>query len=459
MALHGIENRGERVPAGVPGAQGRFGRLFPFLPALPHQSRPAPAELGKIIEHRSSDPQPNPRIPAGFTYLGQFIDHDITFDATSVLEQQNDPRAVWNFRTPYLELDSVYGAGPRAAPQLYDRRAFGKLLLDELSPFDLPRNSQDTALIGDPRNDENLIVSQLHLAFVKFHNRVLDEVGELEEAQRVVRWHYQWIVLHEFLRKVCREDVVDDVLANGRRSFLFDGRDEAEPFIPVEFSVAAYRFGHSMVRGAYAINRGLRGVPLFGQPGGDLRGGREVGWDRAVDWSRFFTFTGKERPQASLRIDTQIALPLLHLPDEVIPIDATPPVRSLAVRNLQRSLDRGLPSGQSVAGFLREEVLADDELWDGTSVGRAQAPLWFYVLREAEVREDGERLGRVGSRLVAEVIIGLLQGDRRSFLFSQPDWKPFLPRHDRAPRGEGVPDAERFTMADLLHYARAGRTE
>ncbi|MGZ8144671.1 MAG: peroxidase family protein, partial [Methylosarcina sp.] len=193
---------------------GRFGRLFPTLcPFAPDTARVRAAlmELGKqggIMDPPSGDDNPdNPDIPAGFTFLGQFLDHDITFDPTSSLERQNDPESIANFRTPAFELDSVYGSGRGASPHLYDQTQPGKLLIDSGFPKDLPRNSQNTALIGDPRNDENVIVSQLQLAFIKFHNAVFDFVQQdignsnqaFEEAQRLVRWHYQWIVLHEFL--------------------------------------------------------------------------------------------------------------------------------------------------------------------------------------------------------------------------------------------------------------------
>ena len=154
----------------------------------------------------------NRRISAGFTYLGQFIDHDITFDPTSQLQKVNDPDALVNFRTPRLDLDSLYGAGPADQPYLYewwtgDDRGIKLLVGDD----DLPRNDQDRALIGDPRNDENLILAQLHLLFIRFHNRVVDHVRDdrgltgaelLAEAQRIVRWHFQWIVGHDFLRRV-----------------------------------------------------------------------------------------------------------------------------------------------------------------------------------------------------------------------------------------------------------------
>jgi hypothetical protein len=264
--------------------------------------------------------------------------------------------------------------------------------------------------------------------------------GRFEEARRLARWHYQWIIIHEFLPLVCGEAVVGDVLENDPKFYPLS----TEPFIPLEFSVAAYRFGHSMIRPAYSINEAHRGVPLFVRRGDfgqrvDLRGGT-VTADWALEWSRFFQVPGKPVPQRSRRIDTRLARPLLALPAEVLPPGGDG-VDSLPVRNLRRGMKRGLPSGQDVARCMREEVLSDRELWEGTGFEGKQAPLWFYILREASVRCEGRTLGPVGARLVAEVLIGLLRGDPRSFLSHERSWKPELPSH----AGIGC-----FTMADLV---------
>ena len=279
MTRHGQLYRSDHVPPhSTYYDRGRFGRLFPTLHAFASNSpsvRDNLFELGKpegIMDANDPPPPTNPLAPtpgnpdnpnqtAGFTFLGQFLDHDITFDPTSSLERQVDPEAVNNFRTPALELDNVYGSRRGASPHLYDQTSPGgiKLLIDDEAPNDLPRNSQNTAIIGDPRNDENLIVSQLHLAFLKFHNAVIDWVLDsgvsspneaFDEAQRLVRRHYQWIILHEFLPATVGQGLVDDVLEKGRR--FYNWRNE--PFIPVEFSVAAYRFGHSQVRPGYIAN-------------------------------------------------------------------------------------------------------------------------------------------------------------------------------------------------------------
>jgi hypothetical protein len=138
---------------------------------------------------------------------------------------------------------------------------------------DLQRNAQGRAVIGDPRNDENIIVSQLHHAFIRFHNNVVEHVAAKQpglkgaalfaEARRVVTWHYQWVVVRDFLPRIVGDELAEEVLspAGVPNLSLFEPRND--PFIPVEFSGAAYRFGHSMVRAAYDLNDTVTGVPLF----------------------------------------------------------------------------------------------------------------------------------------------------------------------------------------------------
>ena len=464
MRHHGMaELRGINAPHSKAYASGRFGRLFPLLPRFSPDPQ-ALIALGKVGGPMDAkDPPPpapaaapdNPAITAGFTFLGQFVDHDVTFDPTSSLERQSDPEAVTNFRTPTLELDNVYGGGPGASPHLYQRASRGgdgnKLLigLDTAgNPNDLPRNQEDMALIGDPRNDENLIVSQLHLAFLKFHNAVVDDVKNdppagrtiFEEAQRLVRWHYQWMLVHEFLPLTCGKALVDDVLKYGRKFYNW----RHEPFIPVEFSVAAYRFGHSQVRPGYRISANFASAIFASAPSAppadpnDLSGGRRILPKQIIDWKNFFKFDGST-PQQGKAIDTKLSTPLLDLP---FPSGAAGDPKSLATRNLLRHLTFGLPSGQAVAEAMNEPILEPDELEDLSPLGLDyETPLWFYILKEAELRAGGKHLGPVGGRIVAEVLIGLLQGDRMSYLRAYPRWKPLY--------GSGG----NFTMVDLLKKA------
>lgn len=478
--FHGTsEHRGGNCPSSHYYESGRFGRMFGGLPAV-NIDPLALIELGKpggLMDGLDQGPGENPRnpdhpggLPAGFTFLGQFIDHDITFDPTSSLERQVDPEAVANFRTPCLELDNVYGSGPGASPHLYQRSDRARLLLgsdtSDAVGTDLPRNHEETALLGDPRNDENLIVSQLHLAFLRFHNAVVDRIIDalpgsgavrhtiFERAQRSVRWHYQWIVLKQYLPAIVGEPMVSAVLAN-RRFY----RWRREPFIPVEFAVAAFRFGHTQVRPGYAISDQFA-APLFALPTPQqpsppsLGGGKRIDPPRVIDWRRFFAIDPSAPPAASKAFDPVLSSPLMRLPFARGGLDDP---QSLAQRNLLRGLTFGLPSGQAVAaamidehaqdvastpGLSAIEPLTTDELEELRPLGlETDTPLWYYILKESQLREDGRRLGAVGGRIVAEVLVGLLQGDPMSFLSASPRWKPNLN------------GGESFGIEDLLRIA------
>lgn len=457
-----VASHGTAVPRGqdldgTDPPEGRFGRMFPDRPAC-DVGDVAIEELVRLMRARApaSSQRENFAIPSGFTYLGQFIDHDITFDPMSKLDQRNDPHALVNFRTPRYDLDSVYGSGPRAQPYLYDweeSEPAGTRLLVGPGSGDLPRNQQGRALIGDARNDENVIVAQLHLLFIQFHNAVAERVhkGEVkvgedepfEEAQRIVRWHYQWVVVHEFLPKVVGTRMADRVLAH-RKYFTW----EREPFIPVEFSGAAYRFGHSMVRNQYGMKRlseegrGPRVKNLFPE----LTGFRSLPRELAIDWERFFELEGLEgQAQASFLIDTAIARPLFKLPDRD---------HVLPRLNLERGRALGLPSGQEVARAMDEPALPDEALLldeqvpgDVRKALLRETPLWYYILCEAVHAANGAHLGPVGGRIVAEVLVGLLEGDPSSYLSRKPAWRP-----------EELGTGGDFTMADLVDFAASRST-
>jgi hypothetical protein len=248
----------------------RFGTMFD-LPAADHDEAfltKLGAKDGPMDENEADRSVGESSLPAGNPFLRQSIDHDITLDVRSSLDRQADPTNLRNFRTPRLDLDSLYGAGREVDNYLYHRGGSGappgeeaKLLVgvddqgNELD--DIQRNREGFAIIGDPRNDENTIISQLQLAFVRFHNRVVDALlanpeepshGSelLERAQELVRRHYQWIVVNQFLPRICDQSVLADVLENGRE--FFTPERPADVYIPVEFAGAAYRYGHSQIR-------------------------------------------------------------------------------------------------------------------------------------------------------------------------------------------------------------------
>lgn len=476
---HGRCSDQSRLPSHVCSAT--FGRMFPGLARrrrcvlrFSSDNSDRLERLGfEVGQKGSGSATADSTIPAGYTYWGQFIDHDITFDPTSSLTSSNRPSAVQNFRTPCLDLDSVYGQGPAASPHLYDQLPQGApdsgaaLLLGSNQPsgnggpgsspnppvdFDVPRNEQFTALLGDPRNDENLIVSQLHHAYLKFHNKVVDHVlttdpgaDPFQKARDLVRHHHQFAIRMDFLPTICRQDVVNRVFSNGPSYFR-----QRVLRMPVEFAVGAYRFGHSMIRDNYGVNDNFPNATL-GQVFAFIR--RPLipvlsNW--VIDFNRFFP-TGSPKPVNMARpIDTELALGLNALPNEGAGL-----MSQLASRNLVRGLAFKLPSGQCVARRLGLTPLSQAELLQGATTAEEailkeksrqllkKTPLWYYILKEAEVAEGGNRLGRVGSTIVAEVFYRILKDDAGSYLNVSGGFSPSLPQ-----RTPGT-----YTIIDLLEFA------
>ncbi len=385
---HGAEPRGLESAKDRRDQEGRFGYMFKRLPAFAPPDNLLLALANTMREPQGAPPEQddNPDIPAGFTFLAQFLDHDLTFDTTPLDEQRRDPNAVTNFRSARFELDSVYGRGPAESPGLYNPNDRDKLLVaglgDPNRPDDLPRGGDGRAIIGDPRNDENLIVCQLHVAFLKFHNAAVDRVraqgsapgAVFEEARRLTRWHYQWMIVHDFLPRVIGRDLLDRLLeerdgqpAKVRLDF-YKPRNPNRPMMPVEFSVAAYRFGHSMVRPGYRMNAAAGGL-FFGPTPTDrnLNGGRPIPANLVVEWHNFFDLPGRPAAQRARRIDSRLSTPLFTLPASVIP--PPDPRVSLAERNLLRGKRLGLPSGQRVAQELGAPALSNAELGLGDEAG------------------------------------------------------------------------------------------
>lgn len=498
-------------------------------------------------------PQPEPgdsTIPPVYTYWGQFVDHDLTANTDrdskvsditrpdlKPLEPLDVIKNLRNLRRPGFDLDSLYGSGPSFVDKdskdagFYDGPRFrlGKVNTDadvrgeRIPPIDdldrdLPRignlldagvieedifteeqredpSFRTRAFIGDARNDENLIVAQLHLGFLRFHNAVVDQIERhphgfgfhgrrhdavvFERARQLTRFHYQWLVVNDWLKTITTSGVVDRLLLGGPRHY----RPRKEGlFMPLEYSVAGFRFGHSMVRGAYDHNRN------FGRPAGNpgviptapfnllflftgngfqpdgtrnpFAGKPELPFNWIIEWDRFTDKGSSLSMRFARKIDTNLALALGDMVNEGNAPSTPPPIRSmlraLAQRNLLRGYLLSIPTGQAVAKALGVTPLTEAELRQNNSAAVTKAledggfvkktPLWYYVLKEAEVRANGNSLGELGSRIVAETILGLIVNDKSSYLNQRGGWDPS--EGVKLPNGELI-----VTIADFLRFA------
>jgi len=435
------------------------------------------------------DPEENSGISAGYTYLGQFIDHDLTFSEDGGIGRHGFVADLAG--TAAFDLSCIYGKGPAKEPYLYSSNGLRMALGGQLTGAardpnarQVPRINAESgeparALIADPRNDENFIISQLHAAMLRFHNRVAEvlRTDSLEEIQQVVRFHYQWVVLYDFLPTIIGLETLQSILPHmtARQCSVLEKpprlnfyKPDAEMGIPVEFSAAAYRFGHSMIRPTYRLNSKTGALPLIPFPPRmeSLCGFRNIPSNLGIDWRLFFQMSndspkiGPERVQPSYKIDTSLLNVLGHLPFSGV---ATEPP-SLAARNLLRGLELKLPSGQAVAGMMGIPAIDDHDLRVGSATEAScaynksivefsprfanNAPLWFYILAEAQqqFRDDNTpiRLGAVGGRIVGEVLVGLMYRDKHSFLNVNPSFRPYPQLCSTS--GE-------FCMADLLMQA------
>ncbi|WP_249999375.1 LysM peptidoglycan-binding domain-containing protein [Actinoplanes sp. M2I2] len=481
-----------------PGLQDDEANLLPQTATTPAQLK----DLGNAMVDRDVDGEDSD-IPAAYTYFGQFVDHDITLEiqqgfGSATMAQLLDPamtplnveairNALLNQRTPMLDLDSVYGL-----PAPRDPADGNKMLVGKVSPtggttrpvkrpdskagddfHDLPREGASpgniehdrAAVIGDPRNDENTIIGQLHVAFLRAHNALVDQGLSFDEARRVLRQHYQHVVVHDFLKRVADPAIVDDIVANGNK--WFDPLSEPS-FMPLEFSVAGYRFGHSMVRFAYNFNENFNlndGIPAtldllftFTALSDGLGGFPTLPENWIVEWENIIG----DDPGVGLarRLDPSLAAfkndrfqALFALQDVTGQPEQPDLAARLAVRNLLRGYRLRLPTGQAVAEHIGVQVLTKDEVIAAGGEEQRIAleaggfqfrtPLWYYVLAEAKVLGQGNRLGPVGSTLIAEVLIGLVRRSADSIL-TQPGWAPSLPSAEPGT----------FELADLLRLAK-----
>jgi hypothetical protein len=508
----------------------RFSRLGPKGDTIDPDllEKIARAMTRKPAQGQTNPVSADPAVPAGYTYLGQFVDHDLTLDNTAkALGEQVTVNELLQGRSPALDLDTLYGRGPGDpdddkyySPDHVKLKVGITAAFDgpgtnvNLNGYDLPRVTQGSskaerqaALMPDHRNDENLAVAQTHLAFLRFHNQVVDTLADagvpstilFERAREQVVRHYQWMLRTDFLPRIVDQNIVEDVFTNGRKFFevpptdnsrYFHAKAGDRPTMPIEFSIAAYRLGHSMVRAGYNWNRifangrgTLKFLFIFSGTSGnfdpfaaDINDPESGLFERlptnwTVDWRRMYDFAGEAgrgdlaAPDSGLnlaqRIDTLLVDPLSTLPRGSFGgIGQTVPERdlNLAFRNLVRANMVQLASGQEMAEFLGLGVLKPEDIIGGAGGAvlddltdaekeafGSRTPLWFYILREAELHSG--RLTGVGGRIVAEVFHRAMEGSRISIV-KDPYWRPDL-----------GPDENTFRMVDLLLFTYDGKSE
>jgi hypothetical protein len=523
--------------SGAPANSGLFGRLFPQLAPFASVNSKVIAALMEVgqqggildaLDDLAAGPKAlitdptvngnptsgnpygtnpdNPTMTAGSTFIGQFTDHDITFDQTSQLGISQNPLTSPNARTPALDLDSVFGGGPGIRPDLYvpnpDGSVGPQLQIGSGGVHeDVPRiaNGDGTysAVLGDPRNDENLMIAGLHCAHILFYNRVLSELGSIDLspypaargadlsnphdqfliARQITLWHYQWLLVNEHLPQIAGQAMVSGVLSRGNKFYKPPAGDA---FMPIEFAAACYRFGHSMVRPSYRANftsgtgdsASPTADPFFGlvfdatEPDfsgpinydrDDLLGGYPAA-RRYIGWQTFFDL-GDGQVKNNKKIDTKISSVLFTLPVPAIaPHTQTSPT-VLPQRNLLRQLTWGLPSGQQVAKAMGVPPLKPGDLGGIGDVYKpfmSSTPLWYYILAEAKAATGGVTLGPIAGRIVTETLIGLLRADATSYLSNKPGWTPVLGASLQlgSNLNPGITGNRSYTRAHFLYYAQ-----
>lgn len=404
---------------------------------------------------RVSEERPEILPDSGYTYFGQLIAHDLTKDVSSVDDVwRKEPEELQNLQTARLDLDVLYGGGPACSPELYENGG-ARLKLGEskngASSFDICTSANGDRVLADDRSAANLILRQMTAVFGRLHNFAVEQFREeisdptelFQTARRQIQRQFQWLVCEDYLRSILDPAVYKRIFIDRKPQI------EWETFsIPVEFSVAAMRFGHAMVRPNYLFSFGHD--MLLQNVLGRTSARGSISDEQKIEWGFFFRGAGPGRTVHSRPIDTRLSGALHQLPSDLIGAAqiACPHFRiaqnpsQLAIRTLLRGAGLRLASGQAVARAFGEDVLTAKELTrncDGelTEQGRIlreanfvnETPLWYYVLKESEVKHNGNRLGAVGSHIAAETIYAALDCDPDSYLHqnngnhSPPIWE------------------------------------
>jgi len=435
-------------------------------------------------------PQNDSEIPAGYTYLGQFVLHDITY-----MKQIKGVAEPVSLNSPTLDLDSVLPEETNASGKVGDL----ELILGcttgggQPLPEDLPREREGAScgrpLIADDRNDDFLPLAQCHLLLIKFYNAIARWLGAgckpplpaygtaFRNAVREL-WveHFQAVVLHDYLVRLVDEETYDSVMTEGCKLVASGSEAASEYLIPLEVAGAVGRFGHSMIRDGYEpwnSKQAYRMIDVrhfmdlsYANSGHGLKahaGGLPRSW--VTDWTALFDLGRGSGPIRAAAIDTRLAGQLSCLPEciraQEICSGHPPNARfNLAEATLLRGRELGLsPARHAIEQANAKDVqpvikrLTDDQLVEGENEAVKEVfrqaelsrstPLWYYVLKEAEVLGGGgNKLGPLGGRILMETLYAAIERSTPSIL-SKPDWRPSLPAARK----------DRFTIPDLILFS------
>lgn len=386
---------------------------------------------------------PEKLIASGYTYFGQFLHHDLTDDSSSLADARRfSPEEIENHQYPRFDLGNLYGRGPThsSSAHLYERndvRLRVARVSDGGSSFDLA-TSREEVITADRRATENVILRQMTAFFARLHNcaveqwqsRIGNPLERFARARLQTSWQFQRLIYEDYLPRILDPEIYREIFVEDRPRIKWD-----EFAIPVEFSVAAMRFGHSMVRSKYFLSRTSPDLNLL-EIAGRSRQPRTLEPEWQIEWGQFFQSATPDLQAITVRpIDTKITAPLHHLPlpalhvfNAGIPTSADGAI-NLPLLTLLRGAALALPSGQAAARAFGEPELTERELTrdcagDLTAQGEVlqatgmlrATPMFFYLLKESEVRAHGNHLGRTGSRIVAEVFHAARRFDSLSYI-------------------------------------------
>jgi hypothetical protein len=452
-----------------------FVKLFPN--ATPLVSTQADLQLlaTTMLDPNARGPITGSTLPAGITYLGQFIDHDLTLDLLSNINSTQVPAdQLVNERTSFFDLDNVYGL----TNQFLNANGLFDIAVTASGEDDLPRNpNTGAALISDGRDDENRIISGLQLLFFKFHNRVFAELQLANPkftipqlitlTKQTVVLHYQYIVVNDFLKTLCGNTFFARLFDANGKPLIHPAIITAGPSISLEFSGAAYRFGHSMVRDAYYINKDFDVFPIFSPtlpsplvtiP--DLRGNSELPPNQTIDWSVFFPMPKAKGFQVTENLDAFVTKALFTLPTTVV----TDSPAILPLRNLMRGMVYGLQSGQDLASAigipvneilsasagnlvfqtLNQPIVNEGDIIHLTNTFGEQTPLFYYCLKDNHVNGNGNHLGALPSAIIGQTFLSLLLQSPTSYLNN--NFSPTVGKY-------GCIRPNIYTMTEFITYA------